>query len=116
MDALKKIFGLLSIALILMLIGNKAMFWHTHQCADGSVINHAHPYSKSQESQSEKQHQHNNFELVFLQQLLILNLIVFIAFYFLSKADFSLLFLSTENKKLSNLINPYRLRGPPVIY
>ena len=109
----KRIIGILSIALILMLIGNKAMFWHTHHLSDGSVIQHAHPYSKSQESQSGTQHQHNNFEFLLFQQLLILSLIAFFVFSIQRKKIYSLVSKITENKKFDHLIYLSRLRGPP---
>ncbi len=49
-----------------LLIANKAIFFHEHKMADGTIVAHAHPYDKSDEPEPFKTHHHSKAELFFL--------------------------------------------------
>ena len=65
--------------IMLLLIINKALFIHTHILEDGTVIVHAHPYNKSEDSKPVKTHHHSNYALLFFHNI---NLLFFISFFF----------------------------------
>ena len=68
------------IGMMAMLIANKAIFMHSHRLSNGTVITHAHPYNKTNDSEPYKSHQHTKAEFLFLQNLDILSLIVILTF------------------------------------
>ena len=70
----------LMIGMMGMLITNNAIFTHLHILSDGEVIEHAHPYDKSNDSKPYKSHHHTNAELIFYQNLENIILIVFFTF------------------------------------
>ena len=74
----KKLITLFMIGLIGMLIVNKIVFTHIHKLNDGTIVEHAHPYNKSDDSAPFKTHHHSNAEFLFFQNLNILFLIAFI--------------------------------------
>ncbi len=83
---------LLMIGIMGMFIADKAIFLHVHKSNDGTIIEHAHPYDKSNDSKPYKSHHHTNAELLFFQNLNILFLIVFLTFAlfaFVKKAKYS---------------------------
>jgi hypothetical protein len=97
-----------------MLITNKAVFLHVHKLEDGTIIVHAHPYDKSNDSKPYKSHHHSNAEFLFFQNLEILFLIVFltlalIAYVKKGKISFKLI---TENTLIC--INLHKGRAPPI--
>jgi hypothetical protein len=75
-----KFITFLMISILGMLIANKAIFLHVHKLNDGTVINHAHHYDKSNDSKPFKFHNHTNAEILFFQFLEILFLVVFSIF------------------------------------
>ena len=109
----KKLVTLFTIGLMGMLIVNKIAFTHIHKLDDGTIIEHAHPYNKADDSAPLKTHNHSNAELLFFYNLNILFLAAFIALGVI---------LSVKKKKFSfNLILEYALchidlhkeRAPP---
>lgn len=61
--------ALLLIPAYLLVQANSVMNRHKHILPDGSVVYHAHPFSKSAEEESKKQHTHTDQELYFFQAL-----------------------------------------------
>lgn len=59
---------------------NRVMYTHIHVLPNGSVVTHAHPFSKSTQGNSGSSHQHSNTELFLLDQLDILMLFASAAF------------------------------------
>ena len=51
---------------------NYALFTHAHVLYDGTIIAHAHPFSKSKESDQGRSHQHTALELFLLQNLQVI--------------------------------------------
>jgi hypothetical protein len=48
---------------------NEYLYIHKHICKDGTVVIHAHPYNKSQDSGQKKSHEHSSGDLVFLASI-----------------------------------------------
>jgi len=69
------------LGMICMLIANRGIFIHTHVLADGSIIAHSHPYDKSENAGSSQPHPHTSIEIFFLDNLNILFLTLFAAFF-----------------------------------
>ena len=109
-----KFITFLMIGIIGMLIVNKSIFTHTHKLNDGTVINHAHPYDKSNDSEPYKSHHHTNAELVFFQNLETLIIIVFLTFALftlIKKAKYSFYIITRHT--LSCIIL-HKGRAPPI--
>jgi hypothetical protein len=62
-----------------LLIVNKALFIHTHQLSNGTIIVHAHPFDKSTDKDPIKEHQHTNDGLFFINHVDILFLVFVLA-------------------------------------
>ena len=60
-----------------MLIVNNVAFTHVHQLDDGTIVKHAHPYKKENDTSPYKTHHHSNADLIFYQNLKILFLVAF---------------------------------------
>ena len=109
-----KLITFLMIGIMGMFIVNKAIFLHTHKLDNGTVISHAHPYAKSNDSKPFKSHHHTNAELLFFQNIEILFLIV--------SLTFALFSLVEKAKYSSNIITRHTLsciilqkgRAPPI--
>jgi hypothetical protein len=93
---------------------NEYFYIHKHICKDGSIVVHAHPYNKSQDSDQRKSHEHSAGDLVYLASLesfLPASILIFIAG--LSSVTFSY-------KKIKEILYPkfYFLfnheRAPPI--
>ena len=63
-----------------MLITNSVIFQHTHQLSDGTIVEHAHPFNKANDSTPIKHHHHSNASYNFFNHLSLL--FVVIAAYF----------------------------------
>jgi hypothetical protein len=109
-----KFITLLMIGVMGMFIANKAIFLHVHKLNDGTIVAHAHPFDKSNDSKPYKSHHHSNAELLFFQNLEILFLIVFLTL--------ALIAIIKKEKVLFNLISEHTLicinlnkgRAPPI--
>lgn len=55
---------------------NRALYTHIHIFSDGSVVTHAHPFSRNSEGHPNSSHHHSNLELFLLSQLDVLILTV----------------------------------------
>lgn len=111
----KTLISLLIIGLIGLLITNKIVFTHIHKLDDGTIVEHAHPYNKADDSDPLKKHHHSNAELLFFNNLNILFLIAFVALgiVFSVKKKRSSFYL-----KLAlwlTHINLHKERAPPVL-
>ncbi len=75
------VFSLTMIVVMGIFIVNKGIYTHSHKLENGSVLTHAHPFNKSNDSSPHKSHHHSIFEFLFLENL---NLIFFSAFVIIS--------------------------------
>jgi len=104
----------LMISLMGMHITNMVMFTHLHKNADGTVIVHAHPYHKSNDSKPYKSHHHTKNELIFFKNLEILFFffsLTYALFNFGKKSKYSIL-ITTIYPQTCVLL--YKGRAPPV--
>lgn len=70
---LKKYFALILVGVVGLLTLNNALYTHFHKLANGELIVHAHPFSKSnQTSNPSKTHEHTKVELLVFDNLLLL--------------------------------------------
>ncbi len=81
-NTIKKFVVLVLIGVMGMLIANKAVFLHTHKLSNGVVIEHAHPFDKSNDSKPYKTHHHSNAAFYLFTNLEILFLVLFLSFAF----------------------------------
>ena len=54
---------------MILLAGNAIFNWHVHKQADGTIMVHAHPYQKANNSDGAAGHHHSSHECFSLQQL-----------------------------------------------
>lgn len=73
----------LATGLLILVMGslmlNQALYTHNHVLPDGSIVSHAHPFNKSQESKQDASHQHSTLEFFLIQNLLLLFLVALAA-------------------------------------
>jgi len=96
----------------IMLI-NKAIYTHVHVLPDGSVIVHAHPFSKNTENNKGNSHHHSNLDIFLLEMMnvLILSTIITITLkLFAQSAQFN---PPTEEQLFPSLIPLSPGRAPP---
>ena len=71
-----RILGKSTIGLLILVMGcllvNQAIYTHTHVLPDGSLVSHAHPFSKNTDSANGKSHQLSSLEIILLEQLNVL--------------------------------------------
>jgi hypothetical protein len=73
LSTIKKIIAIALIGVLAMITINNAAFYHFHKQPDGSIIAHAHPYSKSNHNQDPIQsHKHTQKEFFFFDRILLL--------------------------------------------
>lgn len=109
-----RLVAFIMIGMIGMLIANKAIFLHSHRLSNGTVIEHAHPYNKTNDSEPYKSHQHTKAELLFFQNLGILFLLVIVTFALLNlvrKAKKTFFRISEYSQCC---IIHYKGRAPPI--
>ena len=111
----KKLFLFAMIAVLGLLIINKAVFIHSHKLENGSVYTHAHPYNKSKDALPFKSHHHteaqflffNHHKLLFFSSSLVIALLVIActkqAFFYNDKVFYFFVYCSNSG------------RAPPVL-
>ena len=73
-----KLYNRITLTMIVLVMGsllvNQALYTHTHVLSDGSIVSHAHPFSKNAGCSKNTTHQHSAAELFLLdlQDVLIL--------------------------------------------
>ncbi|MFO8233933.1 MAG: hypothetical protein R6U04_00820 [Bacteroidales bacterium] len=75
----KLLFAYLIIGSIAFMVVNRAIFIHAHE-KDGTVIFHAHPYDKANDTQPIKSHHHSDPEFIFIEHLELLFPLLFLFF------------------------------------
>ncbi len=56
------------ILLLSLLQVNKSVFYHAHKLSDGRIIQHAHPFSRTNDSEPIKKHHHSQMEFLLFGQ------------------------------------------------
>jgi len=109
-----KFVALLMIGVMGLFIANKVVFFHVHKLDDWRIIEHAHPYDKSNDSKPYKSHHHTNAELFFFQNLEILFFIVFLIFALITLVKKEIVSFKLISKHASVSISLNKGRAPPV--
>ncbi len=110
-----RIFACFMIGIIGVLIANNAIFIHSHRMADGTLITHAHPYNKTNDSEPFKSHHHTQAEFLFLENLEIYFLFVLLALVsvsFFGKKKFT---VRIHDDYISANTFSHKGRAPPVV-
>jgi len=68
----QKFLGILLVLVLSFQVFNKITWQHVHLLPDGSMVAHAHPYNKSDDTTPFKHHHHNQVDIHFFQILEIL--------------------------------------------
>lgn len=97
-----------------MLIVNEAVFLHIHKLDDGTIIEHAHPYNKSADSQPLKSHHHTNAERLFFQHLKVLFLVTFLTLVLFTLVIKEKVTFGLITNHAYNCINLQEGRAPPL--
>jgi acyl-coenzyme A thioesterase PaaI-like protein len=104
----------LMISIMGLYMTNMVMFTHIHKVADGTVIVHAHPYHKSNDTKPYKSHHHTKYELLLYKNLEILFFLFSLTcalFYFDKKSRLSIVRKTIYSQTCILL---YKGRAPPV--
>lgn len=109
----KKIVGILVLTLMLMLVFNRAIYFHSHVLKDGTVVQHAHPFPLQEQQNGEAQHEHSSIEFLFFAQIMVF-LIGFVMLLMAALQNPHLRKIVEKNKFPSNSIYHLPLlRAPP---
>ena len=109
-----KSFTFLMIGVMGLLIANKGLFTHTHKLENGTLVTHAHPYDKKQDSEPYKKHPHTKYEFLFLESLstLFLSIVLILSILLLVRKKVS--FVDFEKIYIRPFAFSYLGRAPPV--
>jgi len=107
----------ITVALLILVMGsllvNQALYTHTHVMPDGSIVSHAHPFSKNAGCNKNSTHQHSSAEFFLLDLMEVLILCVFIAFV-LKRYALNTLFREVSSDHLLPALVPVSPgRAPP---
>jgi uncharacterized membrane protein YqhA len=99
--------------LIALSISNSAVYAHAHVLYDGSIITHAHPYNKNQDSEQIKLHKHSLAELLLIDALSFL-FFISLSFVFIQNLnECKYLFLAFSFLLVSGNYRGLQGRAPP---
>jgi len=116
---LYRILCLLALPLVMGLFFNQAANWHLHQLDNGLVIEHAHPFERSCNTNSPFQdHHHSNQDFIFLG--MIANALTLLLVAFVVAAALLIVVEKVTERYVSRFatapdFSANLLRGPPVI-
>jgi hypothetical protein len=111
------LFSHLSLALMLSILTNGVLFFHTHELENGKIITHAHPIL-TEEQEELPDHGHTEMELIILD--LIDHEDYFVYHFYLEIPAYEAIgqsFISkfVSHKFLTEIQIGFEHRGPPVI-
>ncbi|MFA6999452.1 MAG: hypothetical protein WC198_09880 [Victivallaceae bacterium] len=104
----------LMISIMGMFIANQALFVHAHKMADGTIVQHAHPYHKSEDGQPFKKHHHTKAEIFFLQNLQILFVFAFFSLALIDVAKRAISFALPSLVRPLVFVSLSQGRAPPL--
>lgn len=96
-----------------VMTANNVVYLHIHILSDGQIIQHAHPFSKSEKSNSGTQHQHSKLEVIMLKHLLLLALMLPVILRLIQLKYIPLQIRFSTGKIYTNSFSEILLRGPP---
>ena len=110
---LKQTLSILLIVAVVALMINSVVYTHIHVLYNGSVVTHAHPFSKCTEGNPDSSHQHSNTELFLLDQLHTLILFVSALFILKPFAASTGFIDPAPDRLLPAFVPPFPGRAPP---
>jgi len=116
---LKKYLNIILITALLALTLNNSLFRHFHRLPNGTLIEHAHPYSGTESgSKNIPSHQHSSSDILVLDSFFQVFNVIVVATIILACILNPTIFIGFS-KKASNFFNDVQfyksLRAPPVI-
>jgi hypothetical protein len=97
-----------------LFIANKAIFLHLHKLNNGTIIEHAHPFDKSNDSKPYKSHDHSNAEFLLFQNLETFFLIVFLTLVLITLVKKEKVSFKLITEHTLTCINLCKGRAPPI--
>jgi hypothetical protein len=106
----------LSLALMLTILANGVLFFHSHELENGRIITHAHPIL-TQEQQEKPDHGHTEMELIILDlishaEYFVYDFSIIIPEMIESEKGIDIFFISQEF--FTEVSTGFNLRGPPI--
>ena len=107
----------ITLAMLILVMGcllvNQALYTHTHVLPDGSIVSHAHPFSKNAGCNKSTSHQHSSSELFLLNLLDVLILCAIAAFILNCSASTTHFREAALDRLLPALVPVSQGRAPP---
>jgi len=111
------LFQRITMALLILVMGsmlvNQALYTHTHVMPDGSIVSHAHPFSKNAGCNKNTTHQHSSAEFFLLNLMNVLILCAIATFVLKSSALITLIRQASSDHLLPALVPLSPGRAPP---
>ena len=105
--------GLLICVLGTLLL-NRVLFMHAHVMPDGSITCHAHPFDRSQETDTGLSHQHTGLEYTLLENLGLLFFLIVLGLVFRNPFRNRVCVPALPGEMLTLPAIPIRGRAPPL--
>ncbi len=103
------------LASILVFIANNSIYYHSHKLQNGTIIAHAHPFNKAQDSAPFKTHKHSLVNLFFLEHLQLLFFILVFSSLLITSSTFHRFYLVGNHHVYSTLSRLNSSRAPPFL-
>ena len=110
---LKRLIAGLMVLTISLLMVNRAFYIHIHVLPNGTMVSHAHPFSKSTDNGEEKDHQHSSLEFLLLEQMDVLIFSAIALFVLLAFSQSMTLGRPDMDRLLPSLVPISPSRAPP---
>jgi hypothetical protein len=113
----RNFFNVLLISALLVLLFNNSFFKHFHRLADGTIIEHAHPFSEQKKNDgTTPSHEHNTADIIILDSFFQISKIIIAAIlilFYLLIALGSICFKNAVSSFSSDIQFYKSLRAPP---
>ncbi|NPA36725.1 MAG: hypothetical protein GXO47_07740 [Chlorobi bacterium] len=108
-----KTIAIILTGLMSLMIVDKALFLHTHKLDDGTIIAHAHPFNKSEDSKPFKTHHHSDSVFHFYHVVNLLFPAIVLTFTLILSYQKTRLLFSPVKKASHSHILRKKGRAPP---
>jgi len=105
--------GIVLLASILVLIANNSIYYHSHKLQNGTVIAHAHPFNKTQDSAPFKTHKHSPVQLFFMEHLQLIFFILGFSLFLIVTQPLHRFYVAGNHPIYSILSRLNSSRAPP---
>ena len=103
----------IAVTLFLCLLFSTSLFHHIHITNDGKIVEHSHPFPKSEKESNNSQHQHSRYNYLFYHHVTrpgFLSVLIFFAFFIIF---FYFIFLTNQRYQIHHFKLSYQNRAPP---